>query len=411
MRERKELKAVPFDQRFIDYCSKYPEAADMLKRVSDKPTTKGAYGRGVSLFAEFLQKNPTQIVNEYKADAKAGFYDATDKWERTFRNFTEFLSKRFGSGTVAIYFAGAKALLNYSVPRSMRLQTETPEVQNRVIPAISFDELKKVYSMCDVRERACISVLKDSGISCDDAVLLTLRDLESFNESAQWAHINVVRGKENVRYETFLGPNALDDLRAYLSLREKAGETITPETPVFGTNHKPYKALDKASLVAVFKGVKKRTGIPISTHRLRKFFETYVALVARHPIVVKYWTGHKIAGDIESHYIIPPTPEQLKLYQEAYKNLDLTGGTLEERARQAAKEQFDAMLTPEQKAILAKSGLQVRESGKRKAKKTNCEDGEHCQRIVTEENLAGFLADGYKVVAALPSGKIVIDKS
>jgi hypothetical protein len=42
-------------------------------------------------------------------------------------------------------------------------------------------------------------------------------------------------------------------------------------------------------------------------------------------------------------------------------------------------------------------------------KEKNCEDGNHCQKIVAEENLAGFLSQNWKVSAVLPSGKIVIE--
>jgi hypothetical protein len=38
----------------------------------------------------------------------------------------------------------------------------------------------------------------------------------------------------------------------------------------------------------------------------------------------------------------------------------------------------------------------------------NCTDGEHCQRMVTEEKLALLLAQGWHVAAVLPSGKIVV---
>jgi hypothetical protein len=44
-----------------------------------------------------------------------------------------------------------------------------------------------------------------------------------------------------------------------------------------------------------------------------------------------------------------------------------------------------------------------------KRPKNDCPDGEHCQKIVTEENLAGFLSEGWQVKAVLPSGNIVID--
>jgi hypothetical protein len=38
----------------------------------------------------------------------------------------------------------------------------------------------------------------------------------------------------------------------------------------------------------------------------------------------------------------------------------------------------------------------------------NCADGENCQRIVSEADLGALLAQGWRVAAVLPSGKIVV---
>jgi hypothetical protein len=40
--------------------------------------------------------------------------------------------------------------------------------------------------------------------------------------------------------------------------------------------------------------------------------------------------------------------------------------------------------------------------------KNSCANGEHCQKIVSEAALGGLLAQGWRVVCPLPSGKIVI---
>jgi hypothetical protein len=86
----------------------------------------------------------------------------------------------------------------------------------------------------------------------------------------------------------------------------------------------------------------------------------------------------------------------------------LTSGTLEERAKQAAREEFAKMWTPEQKAYASTHHIELREKAK-KSLRDDCTDG-HCQQIVSEENLARYLSEGWKVVATLPSGKIVVDR-
>jgi len=231
----------------------------------------------------------------------------------------------------------------------------------------------------------------------------------------------VVREKEHVQYETFLGPNAVNDLKAYLAWREQRGEKITPQSRIFVSEHTPYEVLDSAAVACIFTRMTARTGIDISTHRLRKFFETYMALVVRHPIVLKYWMGHKIrqGRDIEARYIIPPTPEQLKLYKEAYRSIDITGATVESRVKELEK--FKASLTPEQQETAKRAGLLMRKKERVSKPKEEgeeeegqepekCEDGEHCQRAASEAELPELLAQGWHASIVLPSGKIVVTR-
>jgi hypothetical protein len=46
---------------------------------------------------------------------------------------------------------------------------------------------------------------------------------------------------------------------------------------------------------------------------------------------------------------------------------------------------------------------------KQLAKGENCTNGEHCQRIVSEQELPELLAEGGHVAAVLPSGKVVVE--
>jgi hypothetical protein len=265
--------------------------------------------------------------------------------------------------------------------------------------------------MSTVRERAIIAFLKDSGISKADVLSLNLDALENFDKGDQFIHLNVFRGKESVEYETFIGPNAVEALKAYFALRRNRGENLTGKSPLFVTEQVPVIRLSLATITSLFALLTQKSGKRISTHRLRKFFETYMALTVRHPIILKYWMGHKLkGGDIEASYIIPPTPEQRKLYQESYKSIDLTGGTLEERAREAAKAEFQRMLTPEAQEFAQRHGIKFQRKKGTQEKEKECKDGEHCQRVASEAELPELLAEGWHASLVLPSGKVVLDR-
>jgi integrase len=413
-------KLVPYEKEFVEFTEASESGRHMLDKVAKSQNTKIAYSKGCRYFSDYLKKGLDAIVSEYQKDVQENAYKAFDKWERIFDDFAIYLEKELhlSSSSVSVFHAGAKALINSSVPRSMRLQAKSPSVVSRTILGVTIDELKAIFNIVNVRDRAIIAFLKDSGMSRGDALTLNISDLEGFDKGEQFIHLNVFRAKEGVEYETFCGPNAVDALRAYFTWREKNGETLSKDSPLFATTKRhgaAFTRLNENALNSIFELIEKNTGKVISSHRLRKYFETYMALVVRHPIVLRYWMGHKIrkkGRDIEARYIIPPEPEQLALYKESYHNIDLTGGTLEERARQAAKEQFEAMLTPEQKALQTKYRLQVQDSGKLKTKKADCEDGEHCDEPsfeqIPETQLLERLKDGWQIVKELSNGEVIV---
>jgi site-specific recombinase XerD len=409
-------KIHPRDRSYIDFVMQFPEGKHMLEKIV-KDSTKIAYAKAVNFLTDFLGKTPTQIVQEYQADVKRNLYEASDKWEPIFDDFATYLKneKKYSSATVTLYHSGAKNLINMSVPRRMSVQAKTPIAFSRTIAGVPFNDLKEIFAISNVRERAIIAFLKDSGMSKADVVGLNLDVLENFERGDQFIHLDVYREKESVEYETFIGPNATEALKAYFILRRSHRENLTPKSPLFVIDEIPFSRLDPESMSTAFQRLTKRSGKVISTHRLRKFFETYMALVVRHPIILKYWMGHRIGKgrDIEARYIIPPTPEQLKLYQEAYHNIDLTGGTLEERAKTAAKEQFEKMLTPEQREVIAKSGLKLmRKKENVSATKDECEDGKHCGenkfKQILETKLLRYLKNGWQIVYKLANGEVIV---
>lgn len=407
-------KLTPSAQRYLDFLNKFPEGAYMLDNLK-KVTTQVPYAKGAFFLSEFLGKNPSQIVQDYKADVHGNLYEASDKWEKIFKDFATYLEKKkYSSASVALYHNGAKALINANVPRRMHVQAKTEKGVSRTIVGVTFEDLKEIYGMCDVRERAIVAFLKDSGMSKADILPLDIGILENFDRGDQFIHLSVFRGKESVEYETFIGPNTVEALKAYFALRRNRGESLTPQSPLFVTEEKPLTSLNSRSVSSLFARIAKKSGKKITTHRLRKFFETYMALIVRHPIILKYWMGHKItkARDVEVRYIIPPTPEQLKLYQESYKNIDLTGGTLEERMREAAKEQFEKMLSPEAREFAQSHNLRFKGRKKKPEPESEkaCEDGKHCQRLASEAELPDLLADGWHASIVLPSGKIVVER-
>jgi len=56
---------------------------------------------------------------------------------------------------------------------------------------------------------------------------------------------------------------------------------------------------------------------------------------------------------------------------------------------------------------------QIRKERSRSKTATNedCSNSEHCQRLAAENELPTLLSEGWRVVTALPSGKVVLESN
>lgn len=420
------VRLYPKDKERIERLKQSEAGRRFLRRKCKRASTTKSYVRGAFMFAEFLGKDVPEIVAEYQADADKNVYKAYDKWELIFEDYGDNLKARYPKGsTAATYFAAAVGLINANVPSSAEIHPKAPEAYSRSIPPITIEDLRIVRNIADERERAFIDVLKDTGISRADAVGLTYKDVKKAieNPTVQYHKIDVYRGKENVEYGTWLGPNAIESLRTFFDIRRRLGEQITDESWIFAVkgNNQP---LDPPSLSAVFRRLSQRIGVKLTPHKLRKFFETYITAGGAHPLVAKYWMGHKIktSRDIEAAYIIPPENIQREQYMKAYNKIDCEPTSLAElEKRQQIVEELHAKIMAQEplteedleRAKRYNIRLVTRRPKYRKEEEPNdCPDGEHCERFeeISEDNLLQCLKDGWQIVHNLQNGNVIIRK-
>jgi len=382
-----------------------------------------AYCKGLKTYCDWIGKNPDELIAERKAELKNE--DTEMNAENKLRAFCVMLEKEkklAKSTVVSKHHAVVKSFYSYN---NLPLRLKTPRYASKECMPHTVEEIKALMNVADVRERAIMMVLKDSGISREDVVKLTYGNIQSEYEAKQDViHVRLVRQKEQIEYDTFIGKNAIEYLKTYLDYRQRKGETITKNTPLLALlNGKPMSAGD---LSAIFVRLGEKVGFKSSPHRFRKFFESHMGLSAES-LLVKKWMGHALG--VESNYFIPPIDKQRVKYAEGYKELDLyRTETSEVDVRR--KSLFDQIMLfkpdtdsnaltnllakytthkqlDEFRDNISKKGIENVMVYVRTKKDKDCKN-DNCQKIITEEELAQYLAESWKVVTALPSGKLVI---
>lgn len=404
-------------------------------RKGRKPGTQKNFAFNMKRFCKFVGKNPDEIIAEYKAGLDRSVNETVEYWNEQLDLFIPWLVDTYGikRSTAASTFTGVKSFFKYNV--AIRPSTPTPEFVSEEIPPINMEDLQAILEEVNPYHRFQICFLKDSGISMADALRLTLGDLNAHKPIKQQflripadPHRKMIRAKENVKYETFIGPNAVNALKTYLKMRRNKGEELTAESPLFVTKKTPWRPIDENNLESIFAWMSKRTKIKISAHRLRKFFETYLALARVNPVISKYWMGHKIRSgksEIEGKYIILPTKEQLRLYKTAYRFIDVIPQPIEEELITKQITTILETLTPEQRRayvkkiprlIPRKAHLILADKDVQRLLKEKEEPVggglpvEPSFKQIRESELLPYLQNGYSIVYKSQKGTIIVKR-
>jgi len=385
--------------------------------------TEEQYARCLKQFCEWVGKNPDELIAEREEQIKSEDKKIQRKAEENLKAFCLYL-KREKEITFDIFHSAVRSFYRYNYNP---LMVRTPKTSFNTIRPVTIEDLRVVDMASDERRRFFIRFLKDSGMSREDAVEVTYGDIKSeFERGERFIRINAKRRKEGINYETFIGPNAIEALKIYLRIRRNAGETITDETYLIAT--KRGKKMSPTTLTIDLMRLGKKVGVALSPHRLRKFFETYLSLAKIHPVTLKYWMGHKLSGDIEAKYIIPPPPEQKNLYMGGYPKIDIAGQQLneEERRIQAtfdnlrltgfSEEDIERYLEQRGKTwTTAKELILVvrQRAGRPKpTENADCPDGKNCPvfKEISEEELLTHLQDGWRITHNLKNGKVIMQR-
>ncbi|MCK4482833.1 tyrosine-type recombinase/integrase [Candidatus Bathyarchaeota archaeon] len=407
------MKRITEKERLV-WCYSFKAGKRWLNAImvdqSGSRHTEREYSRAIYTFSQWIGKNPDQLIAERLQELKNT--ETKRNTEDKVREFILWLEKtrNITRTTMATkYHAPLKSFYNYN---DLPLKLRTPKHTMRRREPHTTDEVKALMQIADARERAIITVLKDSGISRQDAVKLTYRDIKTeFESEEEFIHLKVVRQKESLEYDTFIGKNAVECLKAYLNYRRNLGEHITDDSPLLaslqGTSISP------DGLSQIFVRLSKKVGFDSSPHRFRKFFESHLGLSVPS-ILVKYWLGHSLG--VESHYFLPPIKKQREKYIEAYKEIDIFKAEVNELEiiKRTTLSSLKVVLPPEryaqiEKLVLESKSMQEFEHTMNKFRSGKVElESVDCQRIIEESELSEWLTKGFHFVAVLPSGKVLV---
>ena len=292
------------------------------------------------------------------------------------------------------------------------------------------EELVKLWKACYTpRDRALIIFVNSTAIAKETLDLLQWKEFEKGWENQEIPCIVIPAEKlkghgigkwQGVKQITFLTPEAKEALTEYREwIQEKMGRELTDEDYVWLSTYEPYEPITHSGLGMLIWKLAKRAGVKFSWHDARRYVETALEEAKINPNWARKIRGRKVRGE-EAPYS-QPAIEQLRVaFRETVPNLQFLATSAEPTVtREEIRAEIADMMPPEYwERLAAKYGKPVEEikrmwrSKKWKPKETQPNGGcADCQRIVSEAELPNLLAQGWRVSAVLPSGKIVVENN
>jgi integrase len=309
------------------------------------------------------------------------------------------------------------------------------------------EEVYKMASVCGLKWRATILCLSQSGLRNSTLRALKYEMLKDQIESGAVPIRVHITGelrkvlpdacKEGVDYWTFFGRDACEALRQYIEWRkDKYGgiddeELLLPsESRALPKKERLRRPMDQWHLTRIVKKTAKRAGIKewknIRAHSLRKTFRSvldagYADGGQMAEDDKEYLMGHKLPGAKEPYH-----NANVKVLEERYMRLRWSvEGAMTETAKLEAIKTFArslgikeievkiAQLTKREPNLNHEEaiGRIIREElGIAKLKADATRKSGDPKRIIGEEELERYIAEGWDVQTVLPSGKILVRK-
>ena len=373
---------------------------------SQKKGTRKRYKGAWKKFLDFVEMTGDQVLEDRKTDAE-------HKWEKRVLAFKRWLIDEKGyaeytatasAHAAASFFAFHYHKLKMRPSEGKRLRERTRKTEDY---RFTREELKTMSEIGDLKTQYVVVAGKSFGLRVGDFLRLTRGDLEPYLDRPVPISIGeYATTKEKVKACPFIDADALPIIKRMIRQMDIEGRTAPTERIL--------TLKSEIQLSNILKSLAAKAGINpgnkiIRFHCLRKYLtdrlSSYMAESKWKQIV-----GKKVD---EKAYVSPD--ELQKPYAHAMVDTCWTGMEPETDVERRVKLElliskakdlgFDES---EIRAKLTKMDLEeMREFEKSLRKPQSTE--EDCQRIVSEEELGGYLTKGWKVHAILPSGRIVVD--
>lgn len=324
---------------------------DWFTTIDAQPYTRRNYLRGMSLYTELVGKAPKELVEEAESDIKTGRLMRERNIRRYLIDFKEWLEKqknpegkliapktKHNHLTAVISFYRS---FDIDLPKLNEKQVKPREENGR---RIEKNELQKILSIANIRNKAIILTALSSGLSQSDLLELTVGQVKrGYDSETEVTTLHIRRKKTKYDFITFLSPEASRAIQDYLKYRDREPSDksnkalmeayakrkiksdkdylfVKEDIPrrYLKTLDESDRRLNSAGLMDAFRELADRAGLStekgewqyIRAHNLRKYFNTTLLNNGADIFFVDYLMGHVVDQTHAAYF--KADPEKLR---------------------------------------------------------------------------------------------------
>jgi integrase len=248
--------------------------------------TKTAYSVHITLFCRFHHTNPDELVRLKPEELKDMVIRYVLELRKKSKN-TAGKPKRGETSvnSIKMYLAGIKSFLDereISLPWK-KIARYYPEEVTNDYRSYTRQEISKLLSIADLRDRCIILLMTSSGIRVGAIPTLTIESLKKLDEGL--GLLTVYGDSKKSRYVTLVTPECMSTIDEYLEYRMKQGEKINDRSPLIRDKYAIYSKRINAprsprepAINAQIRHLIRKADLPFEEvqpdHAARKFFNT-----------------------------------------------------------------------------------------------------------------------------------------
>jgi integrase len=398
---------------------------------SQKASTKYGYRTYWKHFLEYAGMTGDQILADRENDT-------AHKWEKLVLQFKQWMidKKRYSqssatTATIAVrgFFAFHYQRLEYRRAESKKLKESKRKTEDYFF---SLEDLRKMADVANLKEKYVLVAGKSFGLRASDFLRLTRGDVEPYLDRPVPISIGKIdTSKENVSAYPFIDSDAQPVIKLMLQQMNRQGRIKETDRVL---SYKWGKELSQT-----LKRLATKAGINVGNkqvrfHCLRKFLidnlsrfmseSKWKQIVGKAISEGAYVSAdslredyQRVMNEITFAKMLSEDEIELRAAQRALEmQLNMAVGIPQHNKEQMLKKirsvkKMKVWNSTEKEITERIKQLQEQQqnnNAKPQQSNNNCADGENCQRIVSEADLGALLAQGWRVAAVLPSGKIVV---